>query len=550
MRPHDRHLFAAHLLLSLLCLLLLLPGPALGQDFWLYTVRPGDNAWDVGKRYLRSMRYWQEFKKLNQISDPRRIAPGSTLRFRLQWLKSGAVMATLQSVHGTVTVLRAGSGATVPARPGMALWAGDEVHTGSGGNATLRFADDSRVLLEQDSVLALDLLMDYGGTGMADTRLHLKKGRTDNKVTPKKGPGSRFEIRTPSAMAAVRGTSYRIGCNTELMRTEVSGGAVQVANSRASRVVPARYGALTRKKEKPGPPIPLLPPPDLSSLPKVMEESPFMLRFPAVPGATAYRLQVATDRQFNVLLADTVSDRPRIVVPQLADGDYILRLRAIDGNGLEGLDAYHACTLNARPLPPIRVRPRDGAVLTDPRPTFLWSAPEQARSYLFQLADNKKFKNPLINLQAYGKTTLRATGRLAPGTYYWRVAGRDAEGKPGPMGMVMSFRIPEPAPDMGKARFDDKDMVFRWQAVGPKQRYRIQIATDADFTHILVNRKTDRASFKMASLKPGDYYIRVATIEPDDFQGPFSSPQHLRVPSPPNPWGLILGPLFFLGIIL
>ncbi len=548
MTPPD-HRQSALCLLFLICLLLLLPAAAVGQD-WLYTVRPGDNAWDVGKRYLKSMRYWQQFKELNHIRDPRLIAPGSKLRFRLQWLKSGAVMATLQSAHGTVTILRAGTGTAIPARSGMALWTGDEVRTGTGGNALLRFVDDSRILLEQNSVLALDRLMNYGGTGMAETRLHLKKGRTDNRVTPKKGPGSRFEIRTPSAMAAVRGTNYRVGYDSGLMRTEVSGGAVQVANSRASRVVPARYGALTRKKEKPGPPIPLLPPPDLSSLPKIMEESPFMLRFPPVPGATAYRLQVATDRQFNVLLADTVADRPRIVVPQLADGDYILRLRAIDSNGLEGLDAYHACTLNARPLPPIRVRPRDGAVLTDPQPSFLWSAPKQARSYIFQLADNREFKNPLIDLQSYDKTTLRPGKKLAPGTYYWRVAGRDAEGKPGPLGMVMAFRIPMPAPDMGKAAFDDKEMVFRWQAVGPEQRYRIQIATDEDFQHVLVDKKTARARFKMASLDPGDYYIRVATIEPDDFQGPFSSPQHLKVPSPPNPWALILGPLFFLGVAL
>ncbi len=548
MTTHNRFLSLQPLLLSL-CLFLLLPAAALGQE-WRYTVRPGDNAWDVGKRYLKSMRHWQQFKELNRIRDPRLIAPGSQLRFRLEWLKSGAVMATLQTVHGPVTIHRAGTGKAVPGRPGMALWAGDEIRTGTGGNATLRFVDDSRVLLEQDSVLALDMLKSYGGTGMAETRLHLKQGRTDNRVTPKKGPGSRFEIRTPSAMAAVRGTSYRVGCGKDVMRTEVSGGTVQVANDLARQTVPARFGTLARKEKKPQPPIPLLPPPDLSSLPKTMEESPFMLRFPPVQGAVRYRLQVAADRDFTLLYADTVSEKPRIVVPQLADGDYVLRLRAIDAQGLEGLDAYHRCTLNARPLPPIRVRPRDGAILTDPQPTFLWSAPEQARSYIFQLADNEKFTDPLIDLQEYGKTTLQPEHPLAPGIYYWRVAGRDSEGNPGPMGMTMRFRIPVPAPDMTASRFDPKEMVFRWQPAGPKQRYRIQIATDADFRTMLIDRQTGQASFKMAALDPGDYYIRVATIEPDDFQGPFSSPQHLRIPSPPNPWALILGPLFFLGVVL
>ncbi len=537
------------LFLLFFCLFFLLPAAASGQE-WRYTVQPGDNAWDVGRRYLKSMRYWQQFKALNHIRDPRRITPGSQLRFRLDWLKSGAVMATLQTVQGPVTVWRPGSGNAIAARAGMALWAGDEIRTGPGGNASIRFADNSRVLVEQESILALDSLKDYAGTGMADTRLYLKKGRTDNRVTPKKGPGSRFEIRTPSAMAAVRGTSYRIGSDGALMRTEVSTGAVTVANELARQTVPARYGTLTGKEEKPRPPIPLLPPPDLSSLPGIMEESPFTLRFPPVPGAAGYRLQVAVSRDFDTLLADTVSDQPRIVVPQLADGDYVLRLRAIDAHGLEGLDAYHRCTLNARPLPPIRVRPGEGAVLTDPRPTFLWSAPELARRYIFQLADNRTFTNPLIDLQEYGKTTFRPAKKLAPGTYYWRVAGRDADGRPGPMGLTMSFRIPVPAPDMGQSEFDPREMVFRWKPVGPQQRYHIQIATDKDFGHLIVDRQTGKARFKMTALDPGDYYIRVATIEPDDFQGPFSSPQHLKVPSPPNPWALILGPLFFLGVAL
>ena len=538
---------SACLLFCFLCLFLL-PAAAMGQD-WVYTVQPGDNAWDVGKRFLKSMRYWREFKKLNQIDDPRRITPGSQLRFRLTWLKSGAVMATLQSVHGKVTILRPGVG-TLQGKAGMALWAGDEIHTGPGGNATLRFIDDSRVLLEPDSILAIDSLISYHGTGMAETRLHLKKGRTENKVTPKKGPGSRFEIRTPSAMAAVRGTSYRVGCDSKLMRTEVNDGAVQVANSLARQVVPAKYGTLAGKKEKPRPPIPLLPPPDLSALPRIMEQSPFTLRFPPVPGATGYRLQVAPNRDFSVLLADTVSDRPLIVIPDLADGDYVLRLRAIDSHGLEGLDRYHAYTLNARPLPPMRIKPRDRAVLTDPHPTFLWSTPEQAKSYIFQLADNREFKTPRIELKEYDKTSLRLEKELEPGTYYWRVAGRDAAGAAGPWGLTMSFRIPTPAPDMTNPAIDDKAMVFRWQAAGAKQRYRVQVATDAGFTHLLANETTDQARFEMHSPQPGDYYIRVAIIEPDGFQGPFSSPQRLKVPSPPNPWALVLAPLFFLGIAL
>ncbi len=536
-------------LFLLFLLFLLLPATALCRD-WIYTVQPGDNAWNLGEKFLKTMQYQQQFITLNNISDPLHIAPGTRLRFPLAWLKYGATMATVLYVHGDVVVVQAKTGVRATATPGMFLWAKDEIHTGVGGNVTLQFADGSKVLLQQDSTLAIESLMKYGRTGMADSRLHLKKGKTDNKIKPKTGPGSRFEIRTPSALAAVRGTRYRVAADRDHMQTEVSRGEVTVKNSRAQQRVPASYGTLVKKAQKPLKPVPLLPPPDLSALPKVLEEAPFMLRFPAIKGAVAYRLQIATDMNFNVLLADNIADKPRVLVPELADGEYVLRLRGIDNQGLEGLNALHRCTLNARPLPPIRIEPREGAVITDPRPVFHWSAPKLARSYLFELADNDRFEHPLVNRRKYLKTTLTPDSDLEPGIYYWRVAGRDASGAPGPPGMTMQFRVPVPAPDMEQSVFDDKEMVFRWQAVGPEQHYRVQFSTDESFADVMTDNRTDRAEFKMPSLGPGDYFIRVATIEPDGFQGPFSTPQHFTVPSPPNPWALLVPLGFGLIIVL
>lgn len=529
-------------------LLLLLPATGVCRD-WIYTVQPGDNAWNLGERYLKTMQYRQQFIALNNIADPLHVAPGTRLRFPLAWLKSGATMATVLFVHGDVALVPAKTGRKIPARAGMFLWAKDEIHTGSGGNVTLQFADGSKVLLQQESVLAIESLMKYGRTGMTDTRLHLKKGKTDNKIKPKAGPGSRFEIRTPSALAAVRGTRYRVATEQDQMQAEVSRGEVRVANATAGRNVKARYGILVKKTQKPQKPVPLLPPPDLSSLPKVLEEAPFMLRFPEIEGAAAYRLQVAADPEFNVLLADNIADKPRIPVPELTDGDYVLRLRGIDKKGLEGLNALHLCTLNARPLPPIRIEPKDGAVITDPRPGFRWSAPKLARSYLFQLADNDRFENPLINRQEYQGTTLQPDSDLPPGIYFWRVAGYDDAGELGPPGIIMRFRVPTPAPDMEQSTFDENEMVFRWQEVGSGQRYRVQFSSDEDFATILTDELTDQAEFKMAALEPGEYYIRVATIEPDDFQGPFSTPQHFTVPSPPNPWAFLV-PLGFALMII
>ena len=71
-----------------------------------------------------------------------------------------------------------------------------------------------------------------------------------------------------------------------------------------------------------------------------------------VDKAVAYRAQVARDEQFNDVIATTVFTTPRARFTNLPDGSYLLRVRAIDAEGLEGQDATRGFALRARPEPP------------------------------------------------------------------------------------------------------------------------------------------------------------------------------------------------------
>lgn len=195
--------FILRLLGALLCALCLLPAAAGAQD-WNYRVRPGDTLWDLGGVYLKANVPWQQLQQHNRIDNPYRLPPGQLLRFPIGWLRVEPVPARVLAVRGKVELIAADGSANRPLRAGEQLHIGDSVQTLADASATLEFADASRLQLREYSRLRLDQLSRYGRTGMVDTRVRLQQGRASNRVTPARGPASRYIIDAPTATSRDR----------------------------------------------------------------------------------------------------------------------------------------------------------------------------------------------------------------------------------------------------------------------------------------------------------------------------------------------------------
>lgn len=221
----------------------------------------------------------------------------------------------------------------------MQLRSGDVIRTGADSNVSIEFADGSRVLVHAAAELHLDTLGGFENTEYYDTQVRLTQGRMENLVAPLgKGPG-RFEISTPAAVTAVRGTRYRVNAATDATRSEVLEGMVGVSNDDDGVEVAAGYGTLAAANQAPAAPIVLLPAPDLAKLPARLERVPVAVTVDALSGAQAYRFQLAANADFNPPLFDARADNTRLRGPDLPDGHYFLRVRGIDAKGLEGLGA-------------------------------------------------------------------------------------------------------------------------------------------------------------------------------------------------------------------
>lgn len=507
--------------------------PAAEADF-IYVVQPGDHPWNLAQRYLKDPTLSLRLQRLNRIADDRRIPPGTRLRVPQSWLRLQALSVRLLAVGEDTQLLSGGTRRAATAgerlQPATGLW------TGPLGSAMLELDDGSRILVRRDTELRL-VQAEQRVLGKATlVQIELLRGSLENQVRPLADGGGRFEIRAPAAVAAVRGTEFRVTADDTSLRTEVLQGLVQVANAAGRSDTGAGQGTVAGAGQAPRAPTPLAAAPDLSAVAHPLERLPIDWPLPAVPGATGYRTQLAPDAQFALVLSDERTQAPRLRARDVPDGRYVVRVRAIDADGLEGRTAEQTIEVRARPEPPLLIEPAAQAVTQAERPAFRWTQADPAYRYRLQIAREEAPATPVEDrtLAAGGSTAAEAA--LAPGLYRWRMAAIDGA-KQGPWGDAQGFRRVLPGPGVGAPEQADGRLTLRWSAQPQTRGYRVQVAASTDFATLLVDTETAEPQHTVPGLVPGTHYVRVHSIGQDGYVGPWGAPQRFEVaPAPPSPW--------------
>lgn len=510
---------------------------------WRYTLRPGDTLIGLSQRYLARPADWPKVQRLNRIVDPLRLIPGTTLRIPLAWLQQTPAPATVVAVAGQATVVPPGETARA-VQAGESLYAGAQLETAANSSVTLRFADGSTLVLQPGARMSLDTVSVYAGGGMVDTRLRLQQGRVEIGANPRHTSGSRLRVITPSAVAAVRGTRFRVEAGEAVAREETLEGAVGLDAAGQNVAVAAGQGSLAELGKPPTPPVALLPAPDLGALPARIDTLPLRFAFPAIAGAKQWVGQIAPDARFEQVLLEKTAEAPRLSFADLPDGTCVLRVRAADARGLQGQDAQHAFTLDARPFAPLLSAP--GARTREAVPALQWSAVVGSDAYRLQLARDAQFADRLADARIEA-TAWRPEKPLDPGTYYWRVAsiaGTDT----GPYSPANSFVFdPLPgAPEMQAATPSFADGALALQLPPPPAglRYQLVVSTDEARKQVVWQGDSADGAVHAAPVKPETVYLAARLAEADGTAGPYAT---RRIEAPPRPhWELLLFLLPFL----
>lgn len=504
---------------------------------WRYTLRPGDTLIGVSARYLARAQDWPRVQRLNGIADPYRLAPGSTLRIPLAWLRHEPAPAQVVAVSGDARVTLPGA-AERPLAAGETLGAGAALAAGANSSVTLRLADGALLVLQPGARLALDTLSVYAGGGMVDSRLRLQHGRVEVGANPGRAPGSRLQVITPSAVAAVRGTRFRVAADADVTREETLEGAVGLAAVGREVRVGAGQGSLAAAGQPPQPPVALLPAPDLAALPRHIDALPLRFALPPQAGAVAWQGQIAPDATFERILLEQTSTAPQLGFGDMPDGHYTLRVRAADARGLHGQDALHVFEVDARPFAPLVVGP--GARVRVPRPVLQWSPVVGADAYRVELARDGGFAEPLL---ATHTTDSRQQPEvdLAPGTYYWRVASVDADG-PGPFAPPQRFAYdPLPgAPQLAQAAplFADGGLALALPPPPAGLHYELVLSTDAERREIVWQGTSADGQMRAARVDRAEHYLAARLVEADGTAGPWAT-RVIEAPPPPR-WPVLL----------
>ncbi|MDX9870815.1 MAG: FecR domain-containing protein [Clostridia bacterium] len=116
--------------------------------------------------------------------------------------------AKIVSVTGDVKVLRAGGERLFPAFQGMGLTKGDTVVTGGDGKAAIDLDPDKELIIAPNSKVMISELIESLETNTDQTLLNLKAGQVYINVKKPLTTGSKYEIKTSTAVMGVRGTKF------------------------------------------------------------------------------------------------------------------------------------------------------------------------------------------------------------------------------------------------------------------------------------------------------------------------------------------------------
>jgi len=368
----------------------------------VYAVVPGDNLWVFTEKYLGGQDKLKELQRLNNISNPRRLRPGMLIGVPMAWIPASVpVSAVVQAVQGTVRISR-GGGDKVAAQVDAELWLGDSIRTGKSSSVAIRFADDSILTLLEASELRFDRLSAYGKTCMVDSSMDLLNGRLDTRVKPAVGPGSRFEIETPSAISAVRGTEYRASSDPTMAAViEVLEGSVSVIGASQELLLPHGYGTRVVQNQAPTPARKLLPPPEVQKTLYGFVGRPFVLAWPEVAGASAYRVEVSQTPDFATVSWQRLVPTNSLEIGGLELGDTFVRLRAADELGFEGFSTVSR--LSVADPPPVKVDMPSVTIFKndDGSANLRWGA-VKSNEYQVQISGTADFQSLDADVQVDG----------------------------------------------------------------------------------------------------------------------------------------------------
>ncbi len=347
------------------------------------------------------------------------------------------------SVNGQVERINQEKAVLGSLTKGDAVVSGEGVKTGATSSATLKFDDESLLLISENSEVLLSGLLKSATTGETDTLIHLESGSVESRVTPVSGFNPRYKVVTPALQLAVRGTVFLVKVDKQTGLTSSSVIEGEVAASASGETISLKAGYFTSAKAG-EPPV---KPQQLPGAPANLQLADKLIRMPVSfdwqpqSDAASYQVQIYSgDKHENLAFEGSVAEA-KAVITALTDDNYLVKVKAVSQQGMAGLPVEKRFVLDAHPLPPSLISPTDEVVNQRKKTRFFWESSPEAANYWFQVSETDSFEQVLSEVAALPGNMTGISIKLKPGDYYWRVASIDKDGEKGPFSDVRAFSL-------------------------------------------------------------------------------------------------------------
>ena len=170
------------------------------------------------------------------------------------------------------------------------------------------------------------------------------------------------------------------------------------------------------------------------------------------PWWTGYNLQVSSNRDFSILVIDTIVSAGEFKPADFpySTGTYYWRVRGLRNGHYSGWSDVQSFALSSVGGSVNFYRfPDEGVLIAGDEPVFDWQSVPDAVLYWLQVAPTSDFTQPVIDVTTE-RSEFVSNQPLESGTYFWRVCYRRAGGSWGPWSTPISFQV-----DFGWHRLPD-----------------------------------------------------------------------------------------------
>ncbi len=485
---------------------------------WIYTVRPGEHFAEIADALLSKDIPAIRLLQHNGIDNPAKVGSGDNLRIPLAWLQRQPNPARVNSVTGSVQLISGSDGTKRPLTSDSLIRVGDEIRS-QAGTATIELADGSVVRISPHSRLAFNRLTQYGKSGMVDTRLRLNQGEIETQVKPVIEGGSRFEIETPSAVAAVRGTMFTLRTAPGMTDLRVTEGEVSFGPPGQTRRIPAGYSASVSTAGVGRMSIRRLPPaPEINPLPQQLKQLPAQLSW-TPNGANSHRVDIFDAESGRWINSSEVSDND-FDINLLDNGRYEIHLAAIDNRGMAGMPGVMSFEVDLQARTAALEQPEPGATVNDDMPEFRWQLRGENEVARVEIAEDKDFGNTIATSEWAPDESALPSRPLTPGQYYWRVvteAGGNSVATSEARSLVVNGTL-LPVSIISVNYVDSQVRVF-WQRVDTATDYRLQLSEEPGFNNIIKEATLSDTTAALRLIPGRRYFVRLKALS----DGPLES---------------------------